>query len=33
VGGEVQSTPLDVVMKTTKTIDFDLLKLARVLAV
>lgn len=31
--GEVQSTPFEVVMKTEKTIDFNLLKLARVLAV
>jgi len=33
LGGEVQSTPFEVVMQTTKTIDFNLLKLARVLAV
>ena len=33
LGGEVRSTPFEVVMQTTKTIDFNLLKLARVLAV
>jgi len=33
IKGEVQSTPYETVMKTPKTIDFQLLKLARVLAV
>jgi 6-phosphofructokinase 1 len=32
VGGEVRSTPLDEVMRSTKTIDMELLKLARILA-